>query len=64
MSLSLSSHSRLPKRLHLELSVSQNQNIQMKIRYLQGLSQKLLLVSLAFQTEAFKKQFHQYREKT
>lgn len=64
MSLPVSSHSRLPNRLYFLRAVCiAKSEIQMKIRYLQSLSQKLLLVSLAFQTKAFKKQFHQYREK-
>lgn len=65
MSLSVSSHSQdYPKDYtSLELSVSPNQKLQMKIRYLQILSQKLLQASLAFQTKAFRKQSRQYRGK-
>jgi len=43
----------------LELFVLPNQKLQMKIWYLQILRQKPEQVSLAFQTIACRKQFHQ-----
>lgn len=65
VSLSVSSQSQdYPKDYNsLELRVSQNQKLQMKIRYLQSLRQAALQVSLAFQTKVFKKKNHQYRGK-